>query len=129
MSVDTLFELEQVDDLERRIRIVVAEFYKQPGWPRDEARDRAFAQELIKTFPRLNLPAELLAFREWLADYKPKPGRKVNHRARFATWCNRTRTRPAGRRPTGMAGNSAAGGRTRTAPCDPADFDGLASSL
>jgi len=128
MSVDALFELQQVDDLERRIRIVVAEFYKQPGWPKDEARDRAFARELIETFPRLNLPAELLAFRQWLADYTPNPGRKVKYRARVVTWCNRAaaRTRP-GR--AGVRDNRAARGRAGTAPAGPAAFDGLASSL
>jgi len=127
VSLDTLFEVEQ-DDLERRVGLVVAELRKQPGWPADDTRDRMLARDLIGLFPRMNLPAVITAWRQWMADYQPKPGKRVNLRARIVTWCDRERSRP-GRRPAGVAGDGGAGRRARIAPCGPADFDGLASSL
>lgn len=125
--MDSLFELEQTDDLERRIRVVVAKMQAVPGWPADDPRDRALARELIELHPRMNLPAELAAFTQWITDYKPPRGKRVNYRARVVTWCNRAVSRPAGR--AGVRGDRNARGRAGTAPAGPAAFDGLASSL
>lgn len=128
VGVEPLFDTVQGDDLQRRIGLVVAEMHKQPGWPVDEAKDRALARELIEQFPRLNLPAVLTAWRQWMADNRPKPGKRVNMRVRVVTWCSRERVRPAART-TGLRRDGVAGRRSGTAPCGPADFDGIASSL
>jgi hypothetical protein len=127
VSVDTgtLFETEQ-SDLERRIRLVVAEMHKQPGWPVDDAKDRALARELIEQFPRMDLPAQILAWRQWMAEFQPKPGKKVNMRARIVTWCARERGRGRG---AAVRRVRAANGRADTTPRSAADFEQFDSWL
>ena len=114
---ETLFDEEPDTDLERRIRLVVAEIRRQPGWPVDDVKDRILARDLITQFPRLDLPLEITKWRAWMAEFEPKPGKKVNLRVRIVSWCDRVRRGPAG------PGSRARGRRTSTAPRPPAEFE------
>lgn len=94
-----------------RLDVVVVELRKYPGWPADDAKDRAFAAEIMETFPGLNIAAECMAWRTWMMDHEQK--RQVKPRARFLNWLRYARG-DYGSRPT-SSGTGSAQRRTSTA--------------
>jgi hypothetical protein len=122
-----LFQLD--GDLERRIGLVVAEVRATPGWPVDDEQDRRLAVELIELYPRMNLIAEIRAWRGWMADNRKRPTR-AGARKGVRNWCERARRWGAdrvGRRKVPSPDGGA--GRTSTAPRPHDVFDQHESGL
>jgi hypothetical protein len=80
MVPDALFEVPDDD-----AQPVLQELWKFPGWPVDEAKDRALLADLREQFPALDLIEEIRQWRVWMLDHESK--KKVRHRARFRVWC------------------------------------------
>jgi hypothetical protein len=129
-DVVPLFEVPDTDR-ERRIRLVVDEVRKTKGWPADDALDRQLAIDLIETYPRQDIPAEIRTWRGWMADHEKRPTKR-GARTGVRNWFKQGRKFAGRRRPVGRRDVPAANGSTRrtsTAPRSDADFGEAAGGL
>lgn len=101
-----------------RLDGIVAELRKYPGWPSDDVKDRAFAQEILSAFPMVDVEAEIQAWRIWMMDHEQK--KQVRPRARFLRWLRGARGDFGGR--SGATGPRTAQRRTSTVARSADDF-------